>query len=279
MLDIVIADDHAVVRESLVRALAFEDGLRVVSELATGDDAARIIAELAPDVALLDVGLPVEDGISIGRRLRRTAPQVRLVYLSMHDDDATLRAVLPVGPDGYLLKTESVARVAAAIRSAVEGRPVFSEPIGDRMRELKRAEHHRPPDPSAVGMERIAELLSELDRRTGVGVSVSPAQRTELRRLAQDTRRTRSRLLGPFEELTARERYVLARLIDGRCAEAIAADAYVSLSTVRSQIRSILRKLGVNSQLEAVALARRAGWPEATGDVLVLGDRPVFSTS
>jgi DNA-binding NarL/FixJ family response regulator len=78
--------------------------------------------------------------------------------------------------------------------------------------------------------------------------------------------------LEPFAVLTEREQFVLAELIEGHCAEEIASDAVVSISTVRSHIKSILQKLGVSSQLAAVALARRAGWSFETPSVKVPGD-------
>jgi len=88
------------------------------------------------------------------------------------------------------------------------------------------------------------------------------AQREELAASALRARAERRRVLAPLERLSAREAEVLRALADGYAAETIAAMSYVSLTTVRTQIRSILTKLGVNSQLAAVAMARRAGWLE-----------------
>jgi DNA-binding NarL/FixJ family response regulator len=92
-----------------------------------------------------------------------------------------------------------------------------------------------------------------------------PAVREELLASLDEHRRDNARLQGIFQRLTDREQSVLAAIVDGSTAEEIASDHYIAVSTVRTHIRSILEKLGVNSQLAAVALARRAGWPEGGG--------------
>jgi DNA-binding NarL/FixJ family response regulator len=104
------------------------------------------------------------------------------------------------------------------------------------------------------------QLVDSVREVAELGTIVSPARReallAELRRQRRDDQRRRE----PFERLTPREREVFAALMDGKPAEVIATESFVSLATVRSQIRTILLKLGVNSQLAAVALARRNGW-------------------
>jgi DNA-binding NarL/FixJ family response regulator len=271
---LVIVDDHAVVREGVTRFLERDGAFEVVAQLSTGDGAVDVIERSRADVALLDVSLPGSDGVEVAHALRRTAPSVRIVFLTLHEDDATLRAVLPVQPDGYLLKTEPVSRIEAAIVAALADRPLFSGTIGDRLRELAHARHH-PAVGSAPRIRGLAEALCDLDRAPGVGLSLSPRQRAEMEALRRERPGTGARPAG-FGALTAREKHVLLRIIEGLSAEAIARESFVSIATVRSQIRAVLSKLEVHSQLEAVALARRAGWPERFDDVLVLRHaRPV----
>jgi DNA-binding NarL/FixJ family response regulator len=104
------------------------------------------------------------------------------------------------------------------------------------------------------------QLVDSVREVAELGTIVSPTRReallAELRRQRRDDQRRRE----PFERLTPREREVFAALMDGKPAEVIATESFVSLATVRSQIRTILLKLGVNSQLAAVALVRRNGW-------------------
>jgi two-component system, NarL family, nitrate/nitrite response regulator NarL len=111
------------------------------------------------------------------------------------------------------------------------------------------------------GGEPFDKLFRTINRLLRIG-RVTPVERASKPSLALTAaaRRSKDPALWRFEDLTEREQVVLAELMDGHCAEEIATAAFVSISTVRSQIKAILNKLGVNSQLAAVALARRAGW-------------------
>jgi DNA-binding NarL/FixJ family response regulator len=111
------------------------------------------------------------------------------------------------------------------------------------------------------GGEPFDELCRTIIRLLRRGSLEQPARRSPFTlQLAQAVERPRDPQLSKFEVLTERERVVLAELMEGHCAEEIATSAFVSISTVRSQIKAILQKLGVNSQLAAVALARRVDW-------------------
>lgn len=105
--------------------------------------------------------------------------------------------------------------------------------------------------------DQLVEAVREVAE---LGTLIPPEQRHELLNELRKQRAADRERLEPFERLTSREQHVLAGLMDGKSAEAIAEESFVSLATVRSQIRAILLKLDVNSQLAAVALARRNGW-------------------
>ena len=106
-------------------------------------------------------------------------------------------------------------------------------------------------------------LLEAVRETLDGGTLLTAHQREELLSVLRRSRREDDQRQGPFKALTPREQEVLMSLMDGAAAETIAKTSFVSVATVRSQIRSILAKLGVNSQLAAVALARKAGWPPA----------------
>jgi DNA-binding NarL/FixJ family response regulator len=113
--------------------------------------------------------------------------------------------------------------------------------------------------------EPFSSVLAKVQgARSGEG-GVSPSERMSLMSELRRARAAEAERLAPFERLTARERDVLVGLIEGRTAQELASSIPVSLATVRTQIRGILSKLGVGTQLAAVALARRAGWPEDGG--------------
>ncbi|HEX7167255.1 MAG TPA: response regulator transcription factor [Acidimicrobiales bacterium] len=113
----------------------------------------------------------------------------------------------------------------------------------------------------ASGLDRVVEAL----RRAVAGETPqSPAERATILDSAREARRGRSEALKPFAELTAREQQVLAALVAGLAVADVARELYLSVETVRSYVKSLLRKLGVGSQLAAVALANDAGWVPAT---------------
>jgi len=117
----------------------------------------------------------------------------------------------------------------------------------------------------AIGIVRKRQPLDQLVEIIAETAEGRPpltwAQRDELLTELRRHRDAQQRLLAPFKRLTTTEQAVLAALVEGQSPEAIASDRYVTIATVRSQIRSILRQLGVTSQVEAVAAARHAGWP------------------
>jgi DNA-binding NarL/FixJ family response regulator len=108
--------------------------------------------------------------------------------------------------------------------------------------------------------ESFDHLLETIKEAAEMQSLISKSQRDDLLAELRRQRSEDEQRLAPFQRLTAREQQVLAALMDGKSAEHIAEDWVVSLATVRSQIRSVLMKLGVNSQLSAVAMARRSGW-------------------
>lgn len=109
----------------------------------------------------------------------------------------------------------------------------------------------------------LDELLAAVRTAAAGGDVISFAQRQDLLQELRGARARRRQELAPFQDLTGRERFILAQVMDGRSAAEIATGAYVSEATVRTQIRAVLGKLGVRSQLAAVAAARRIGWDPA----------------
>ena len=269
MIRLVLVEDHAMVREAMVRWLEGQPDLSVVATTDRGDDVVELVQEHAPDVVLLDIGLPGEDGITVGVRLRASVPSLRIVYLTMHDDDATIRDVLRVGAQGYVVKSDPPDEVVAAVRAVAAGGRYVSDRIA---RRLERVRHQdapglppgtvsRAPGPAAPvralgDVENdVVDLADHLEGMVG-----SPSQRRELQAVLAERRDRLAELRAPFDQLTPREEVVLAGLVRGLSAPCIADEAMVSAATVRTQIRSILLKLGVHSQLAAVSLARRARW-------------------
>jgi len=117
---LLLADDHTMVRQSVRRSMESE-GFQIVGEAADGEEAVRLALEVGPDVVLMDVSMPVLDGIEATRQVRRQVPGAQVVVLTMHSDPDLVRRALQAGAVGYLTKDCRIEEVAEAVRLAANG--------------------------------------------------------------------------------------------------------------------------------------------------------------
>lgn len=118
---ILIADDHGVLRAGLRALLSAESDLEVAGEAADGREALRLVSELDPDVVLLDVNMPGPDGIEVTRRLKTVKPEVRVLILTVHEDEGLLREAIRAGASGYILKRAVESELIYAIHAVWRG--------------------------------------------------------------------------------------------------------------------------------------------------------------
>lgn len=118
---VVLADDHDVVRQGLKRLLDRAPEIEVVGEASDGLEALNFVTALEPDVLLLDIEMPVMDGIEVARRLREAGVNVRILILSAYDDREYIRALLDIGVSGYLVKGEAPGKIVEAVRGIAKG--------------------------------------------------------------------------------------------------------------------------------------------------------------
>ena len=118
---ILIADDHGVLRAGLRALLSAESDLEVAGEAADGREALRLVSELDPDVVLLDVNMPGPDGIEVTRRLNAVKPKVRVLILTVHEDEGLLREAIRAGASGYSLKRAVESELIYAIHAVWRG--------------------------------------------------------------------------------------------------------------------------------------------------------------
>ncbi|MCP4542715.1 MAG: response regulator transcription factor, partial [Chloroflexi bacterium] len=135
-------DDHPAIRAGVKGELEKSDDIEVVGEASSGEEALRMVAELAPDLMLLDMVLPDLDGIDVARQLRKTHPQVRILVFSGYADDAFVFGVLGAGAVGYLLKDEAPGRLANAVRTAMQGHVFLSDSVAQKV--IRRTMGERP---------------------------------------------------------------------------------------------------------------------------------------
>jgi len=157
-LRVLLADDHTLIRAGLRLVIDREPEFTVVGEAPDGREAVALAQSLAPDIVVMDVGMPGLNGIEACRQIRESMPAVEVVMLSMHSDEGYVLRALKAGARAYLLKDSAEADLARAIRAASEGKSFFSPAVGkvlleDYMRTLAR-----------TGGEDSYELLSPRER-------------------------------------------------------------------------------------------------------------------
>ncbi len=205
----VIADDDPIARRAVRDALQ-EAGLVTIAEAGNGEDAVRLSLHYAPDVVLMDVVMPVMDGIAATRALAERASTIAVVMLSANADDDVALVCLRAGASGFLAKTIDLAGLPRALQAAVDGEAVISRRLATR---LVRGVRGTRPD----------------------GVGVRPVR----------------------SALTPRQWEVLDLLCLDLSTAEIADRLVLANETVRSHVKSILRKLGVHNRSEAVTAARQ----------------------
>lgn len=160
-ITVLLADDQALFREGLHTLLSTHAELQVVGEAANGDEALRLAAALRPAVVLMDVQMPVLDGVAATRRLRAAQPECRVILLTTFDDDEYVFEGLRAGAAGYLLKDAPSARLVEAIRAAARGESFLQPSVTAKVvAEFNRLAGQAPaaPAPAPGG---LAEPLSE----------------------------------------------------------------------------------------------------------------------
>ena len=134
---VVIADDHPVFRQGLRQVVELEQGIKVVGEAGDGASALRMIQELAPDVAVLDINMPQLKGFDVAREIRQQSLAVRIIFLTMYDDERMFNEALNVGALGYLLKDSAISDIVGGIRAVAAGQHFISPSISGYL--FKRA--------------------------------------------------------------------------------------------------------------------------------------------
>ena len=198
LIQVVIVDDHAMLRKGLAAFLLSYPDLQLVGEAANGEEALAVCADKRPDIVLMDLMMPIMDGVTATRLIRRDYPDTQVIALTSFGEEALIKGVIEAGAISYLFKKVSADDLAKAIRAAKAGFSTFAPEVTEIL-------VHSVQQPAA------------------------------------------------FQDLTAREREVLALMVKGMGNNEIAAHLMISLSTTKSHVSSILGKLGLASRTEAIA--------------------------
>ncbi len=134
-LRVLVADDHLIFRDGLRALLSSVPDAELVGEAATGEEAVALASSLQPDLVLMDLQMPDLNGIEATRRILRDSPHIRVLVVTMFEDDSSVLAAMRAGARGFLLKGATHSEMARAIRAVGEGEVIFSPAIAARLME------------------------------------------------------------------------------------------------------------------------------------------------
>ena len=144
-MKVLIADDHAIVRQGLKQILTDWDETSTIAEAATGHDAIRMARESDWDVVLLDISMPDRNGIEILKQLKKEHPKLRVLMLTMHSEDQYAIRALKAGAAGYLTKQSAPDELVTAIRQVAEGRKYVTASLAEALAENVGMDAEKPP--------------------------------------------------------------------------------------------------------------------------------------
>ncbi|MBC7998081.1 MAG: response regulator transcription factor [Leptolyngbya sp.] len=250
VIKILLVEDHALTRIGIRTVLKRTADLKVIGEAANGEEAVSAAASLSPDVILMDVGMPVLDGIQAAKRIVGSGSTAKIIMLTQHDNNEDIWASLSAGASGYCLKDVEEERLYAAIRTVFAGDAWLDSGIASKV--LKMYANNSPVQPKEQQGQMLEPELVEapntkaIDKRTPVESEAAPVKVYVPDR--------------PYAEpLSPRELEVLTLIVDGLSNQQISDKLLISLPTTKTHVRNILNKLAVDDRTQAAVHAMRRG--------------------
>lgn len=198
MTRLVVVDDHPVFRMGMVALLGSIDGLEVVGEAETADDAVAVCGEFLPDVVLMDLQLTESSGVDATRRIVERHPDIGVLVVTMMDDDDSVFAAMRAGARGYLLKGAGPADIQRAVEAVRRGEVLLGPEIATRAIGFLTSAHRRGPSPFPDLTEREREILDL--------VAAGLDNASIARRLAVSPKTVRNHLSNVFTKLAVVDR-------------------------------------------------------------------------
>lgn len=227
-IKILLVEDHLLTRVGIKTVIARTSDLTVVAEAANGKEAVEAYQLNHPDVVLMDVGMPVMDGIQASKIILQGNPEAKIIMLTSHDNEQDIAASLSAGAGGYCLKDVEPERLYAAIRSVFAGDIWLDSAIAAKVLKQQTSRAQSWKFTQKMAPEPTAERPM-------------PANNTMA------------------EQLSPRELEVLNLIVEGLSNQEIADRLIISLPTAKTHVRNILNKLAVDDRTQAAVQAMRRG--------------------
>lgn len=177
-MKVLIADDHGIVRSGLRKLLEGEDGIEVIAEASDGAEARDKTLELRPDLAILDVKMPVLNGLEATREIHREAPEVSILILSMHEEERYLFEALKAGASGYVLKRAADSDLIDAIHAIERGEPFLTPEAQQALIRDVLGEGESSQEELTPREEQVVKLVAEAHTNKEIAELLGLAEKT-----------------------------------------------------------------------------------------------------
>lgn len=225
-IKVVLADDHTLFRQGLRRIFELENDFQILGEATDGIQAVALAVDLFPDVVIMDINMPEKNGVEATKHIKDMHPGIKVLILSIHDDEAYIFETIRAGANGYLLKDVESEVLVEAVRQVAKGTAFIHPQVTMKLlTEFKRLSHKMTNGP--VSLDETAATLE------------------------QDSWQ---------DLLTQREMEILRLMAEGKSNRTIGETLFISEKTVKNHVSSILGKLSVDDRTQAVITAARRGW-------------------
>jgi two-component system, NarL family, response regulator NreC len=182
---IVLADDHALVRQGL-KSLLEREGFQVVGEASDGQEVLHHVKSLQPDLAIMDISMPILNGLNAARELTHSFPKVKTILLTQHDEDQYVSEALQAGVKGYVLKSQVASDLLQAIQQVSRGQVYLSPGVSRAVMEAYRSKSEKHEDRLTLRERQVLQLIAEgkstkdIASLLGISVKTAESHRTRL---------------------------------------------------------------------------------------------------
>lgn len=211
MIKVVIVDDQEIVREGLKMILSLHEEIEIIGEAFNGEDLLRLLETNNPEVILMDIRMPVMDGIKATKLVKEKYPQIKIIILTTFNEDEYIFDVLKNGADGYILKDSPSKEIIESIKTACEGNVLLNPKV-------------------------TLKVIQALNSMNDFEKNISPKEKKQL-----DSQ---------FNLLTQREKEVTEHILQGKSNKAIGEAMFVTEGTIKNYVSKILEKLELNNRAE-----------------------------
>ncbi len=189
MPSILIADDHAIVRTGLRTLIQSEPTLELIGEAAGGVEAIELVAETSPDILLLDLSMPDLDGIAVTKKLKPEYPELRILILTIHEDEALVREAIKAGASGYILKRAAESELVSAINVLMRGdmyvdhallRPLVDDTVEGSTLGREPTEELTPREQDVLQLIVLGYTNRQMDEELSISVRTVEGHRSNL---------------------------------------------------------------------------------------------------